>query len=358
MRIVLYQSNIIKIGGVETLLYNLCEQLKDDYDIVVVYKECDYDQLMRLSALTKCVNYSSFKTLECDICICMSSWGGYPDKIISSRNEYWQMIHANYKELLKENYFYNKWSKTTKHIAVSKSVAKTFKEIYKIDCEVMYNILGKIQKTRKILRLVSATRLSGEKGYERMKKLVKILDENDIPFIWSIFTDLSLYNVKPINHKGIRFLKPTYQIWDVVSDSDYGIQLSDTEGYSYFVNECLQYGTPVIVTNFDSVYESVEDGINGYIVNMDLSNLDLDKIYNKIPKGFKYVEKCVKQDWINLLGKPDKKENYVSDIVKVRCIKPYTDMERGVDVEENEIYLVTKTRANFLLEKEVIKKES
>lgn len=78
----------------------------------------------------------------------------------------------------------------------------------------------------------------------------------------------------------IIYMQPRYDLFDYIKRSDYGVQLSDTEGYSYFVNECLQYGTPMITTNFDSVFESVEDGVNGYILDMDLSNLDIDKIMN------------------------------------------------------------------------------
>ena len=117
-------------------------------------------------------------------------------------------------------------------------------------------------------------------------------------------------------------MNPTRDIFDYIAEADYGVQLSDTEGYSYFINECLQYGTPVICTNFPSAYEIMEDGINGYILDMELSNLDIDKIVNNIPKNFKYTEKCKISDWTKLLNKtveaPKKK-------YKVEALQDYID---------------------------------
>ena len=66
----------------------------------------------------------------------------------------------------------------------------------------------------------------------------------------------------------------------------------------------------------------MEDGINGYILDMELSNLDIDKIVNDIPKNFKYTERCKVSDWTKLLNKkleaPKKK-------YKVEALQDYTD---------------------------------
>lgn len=155
-----------------------------------------------------------------------------------------------------------------------------------------------------------------------MLKLAKKLKEKNVKFRWTIFTDLNLYNQKPFDLEEIVYMKPRYDFWDYVAEADYGVQLSDTEGYSYFINECLQYGTPVICTDFPSVYESVEDGVNGYILDMNLSNLDIDKIINKIPNNFEYKEKTTVEDWKKILNK--KKERR-SNMYKVVAIKNYND---------------------------------
>lgn len=164
-----------------------------------------------------------------------------------------------------------------------------------------------------------------------MLKLAQEFKKANIKFRWTIFTDLNLYGKKPFNLEEVIYMKPSHDFMDYIAEADYGVQLSDTEGYSYFINECLQYETPVICTNFPSAYESVEDDINGYILDMDLKNLDIDKIVNNIPKDFKYKEKCSEKDWIKLLDK--KVERKRSKMLKVIAKQDYKD-KRAELIEE------------------------
>lgn len=197
-----------------------------------------------------------------------------------------------------------------------------------------------------------------------MLKLAQEFKKANIKFRWTIFTDLNLYGKKPFNLEEIVYMKPSHDFMDYIVEADYGVQLSDTEGYSYFINECLQYGTPVICTNFPSVYESVEDDINGYILDMNLNNLDIDKIIKNIPKDFTYKEKCTEKDWIKLLNK--KAERKKKEMYKVMAKQNYKDkrpelieeyqnkdkeIEYNADgslaIKEGDIYFVKdKERAN------------
>lgn len=191
-----------------------------------------------------------------------------------------------------------------------------------------------------------------------MLKLAQELKKANIKFRWTIFTDLNLYGKKPFNLEEIVYMKPSYDFMDYIVEADYGIQLSDTEGYSYFINECLQYKTPVICTDFPSAYESVEEGINGYILDMDLKNLDINKIVNNIPKDFKYEEKGKEEDWIKLLNKKVERKN--KEMYKIIAKQNYKDkrpelieeyqnkeikynQDGSVSVEEGDIYIVNDT---------------
>lgn len=358
MKIIIYQSNIIKIGGIETFTYNMCKNLSKLYDVELLYKQCDRSQLKRLRQYVKCEVYNPNKEYKCDICILASSWNGYPESVVSTKNEYWQMIHANYKELAKTGYKYTKWERTTRHFAVSNTVRDIFNEMYKEKSTTMYNLLDEIQKTQPILKLISATRLSGEKGYNRMVKLANELKNNNVKFRWLIFTDLAQYNIKPMQMEEIIYMKPRYDLFDYIKEADYGVQLSDTEGYSYFVNECLQYGTPMLTTNFDSVFESIEDGVSGYILDMDLSNLDIDKIINKIPKNFKYEPKTKTEDWIKIIGKPEKKEKYVYEETgyEVEVLIPcYYSMEEKNCVKGDYLVIEDEERLKDLVNRGYVK---
>jgi glycosyltransferase involved in cell wall biosynthesis len=361
MKVIIYQSNIIELGGVETFTYNLSKALSDYYEVLLLYKKCHPNQLYRLMQEVECEEYNPNKEYECDICILASSWDGYPDTV--KAKEYIQMIHANYKEANKTfKYVYKPFEKTTKHIAVSKIARDVFKEMYGYECDLMYNILDEVKETKPILKLVSATRLSAEKGYNRMLVLIEELKKRNIKFRWTIFTNKDTYKIKPIDIEEVIYMKPRYDIWDYVKEADFGVQLSDTEGYSYFVNECLQYGTPTIVSSFDSAFESVEDGISGYILPFKLFETGtkeewdeyLDKIVNKIPKDFKYEPKCKTEDWLKLLGNPDSKYKAIKKerkdkMKKIRALQNYTDSLLKKDIVKGDEYIVDNERAEAIV---------
>lgn len=336
-KIILYHSNPLRFGGVDTFDYNFCKKLKDKYDITFLYKEGVKSTIDRLKDLGIDVQkYDSNKKYICDICILASAWGGYPETVIAKSGRYIQMVHADYEQKDLIDFEYHKWHKTTEHVGVSDQVCKSFTKLFPNEkITRIYNILDDKQETRPILKLVSATRLSKEKGYERMLELAESLKKNNIKFRWTVFTDLSLYNQKPFNMDEFVYMNPTRDIFDYIVEADYGVQLSDTEGYSYFINECLQYGTPVICTDFPSAYESVEDGVSGYILNMDLSNLDVDKIVNNIPNKFKYTEKGKVSDWTKLLNK---KVSIPKKKYKVKALQDYIDKRPELIIYDNDYF--------------------
>lgn len=116
-------------------------------------------------------------------------------------------------------------------------------------------------------------------------------------------------------------------------------------GYSYFINECLQYETAMIVTDFPSAHESVIDGENGYILSKDLSNLNIDKIVNKIPKGFNYKQETTIDTWTKYLGGAEYKEKGERSVMRnIRIKTAYQDLQprktirNGKNVTETDIY--------------------
>ena len=363
MKIIIFHTNIIEIGGVETFTYNMCKSLSEHYDVELIYKTCHPSQLSRLQRICKCGVYDPNKDYDCDICIIACSWGGYPEKV--KAKEYIQMVHANYKELLKVGYKYNGWDKTTRHIAVSECVAKHFYDLYNIQAEVVHNILDEIQPTKPILKLISATRLSREKGYARMVRLANELKNRGIKFRWTIFTNREAYNIgSEMDMEEVVYMKPRYDLFDYIKEADYGVQLSDTEGYSYFLNECLQYGTPLICTNFDSLFESWQDDKSGSVLDFELfekgTKEDWDKVIKKIlkvPKNFSYEPKTTIEKWIGVLGEPGKIEKYVykePKRIKVKVLKRYRDVKLDRVLEKGDILEMLKDRADDLKEKGLV----
>lgn len=333
-KIILYHTNPLQFGGIDTFDYNFCKKMNNKYDILFLYRDGNLGTINRLKKLNISVEkYNENKKYVCDICLLASAWGGYPESVIAKSGRYIQMVHADYIKAKEVDFIYERWHKTTEHVAVGKHVAAIFKKLYPAErITTIYNILDDRKKTKSILKLVSATRVSKEKGYNRMLKLAKSLKKNNIKFRWIIFTDLQLYNQKPFDMEEFIYMKPSHDIFDYIVEADYGVQLSDTEGYCYFVNECLQYGTPVISTNYPSIYESIEDGKNGYLLDMDLSNLDLNKIVNCIPKNFTYKEKGTTQDWIDFFSL---KNSEPQQKIKIVALNYYFDSRPELIIDDH-----------------------
>ena len=195
-----------------------------------------------------------------------------------------------------------------------------------------------------------------------MLKLIEELKKRNIKFRWTIFTNKDTYKINSLDIEEVIFMKPRYDIWDYIKEADFCVQLSDTEGYSYTINENLQYSTPTITTEFDSVYESVEDGISGYILPFELFNNGtkeewdkyLDKIVNKIPKDFKYEPKCKTEDWLKLLGNADSKYKAIKKerkdkMKKIRALQNYTDSLLKKDIVKGDEYIVDNERAEVII---------
>lgn len=162
--IILYHNNLLKFGGVDTFVYNFVKKMSKFYDILFLYAIADKENLERVKRYVKVEQYNSDKKYICDICICASAWGQYPNTVISKSGRYIQMVHADYKRAKEVSFEYKKWDKTTEHVGVSNYVCKIFKKLYP-DEEItrIYNILDNIQETKPILKLISATRVSKEK---------------------------------------------------------------------------------------------------------------------------------------------------------------------------------------------------
>ena len=351
--IIIYLDYVYEIGGIESWLYYLCQNLYSYYNITFLFDVGNMKQLKRLNKYVNVEHRNRDKIYICNILLIASNWSGSPknikyDKCIST-------VHSDYKyfnEQLKANLSVVK--EADEIICVSKNAADSIKELFGIDGRIIPNILGKKEKTNKILHLVSFTRLSEEKGYSRICTLVKMLKENNIKFDWKIFSDIEGKNLEKINYPEVIFMKPTLDIYDYIVDADYVVQLSDTEAFCYTIHEALQYGTPVIVTDIEAFKDIVTDGYNGYKFKLDMSNVNLNmlnKIVNNIPKDFKYNENFdeLKSLWFEVLGDPveidDKDYSSTDKIVNLEVLESYYDVELKKDVNPGDIIKVDNLRA-------------
>lgn len=345
-KIIFYQSNFCQIGGVETMAYNWCWWLRNFFDVTILYCTGDITRLNKMAKLVKMEKYEEDKTYECDIFIRNSVWGLIPKNIKAKRMI--EMRHANYKYLLEEGLLYKQYAPMgiDEIVGCGEFVSKMSDEVLHDHPTTIKNILLPRKETNKVLHLVSCTRLDPAKGWNRMLKLMQMMKFAGIKFEWNIFTNSTMYKC---DYEEVHFWKQRYDIWDYLADADYTVLLSDSEGLPYTVQESLQYQVPCIVTDVGGCTELIKDGVNGYVMPLDM-NFDINKI-KKIPKCPEYDNHAL-EDWLKYLeynGKIDK-EKIISDFeeekevkTKVEVIKEFTlqafdELENVVrhDIRNNE----------------------
>lgn len=340
---IFYFSYINKIGGVEAFFHYLVKKYPSK-DIVVYYQTADEKQLERLRKYVRCIKFNG-QHIQCE-----KAFFNYNPAIIDyvDAKEYIQVIHADYKVQSGLANFTS--PKITKYIGVSKLACKSFTEVTGKPCELCYNPII-LDKPKKVLRLISATRLTPEKGRPRMAKLGQMLDNAGIPYLWTIFTN----DTNAIKNPNIIYMQPRLDISDYIASSDYLVQLSDCEAFCYSVVESLMLGVPVIVTDLPVFKEIGLDETNSIKLNLDMSNVPIDKIYKK---DFSFKYQPPKDNWDEILADGENTwENDRNKIVKVTCIRPngYDDLVLKKRVRLGEEIECTLERADYLKELGLVK---
>lgn len=347
------------MNGVETMAYNWCFWMRNFFDILVIYSGGDQTRLRKMAKLVPIEQYNQNKIYECDIFIRNSVWGIVPNNIKAKRSI--EMRHADYKFLQDLGVLKRQYTDMgiKEIVACGEYVKEKSMEAMHDNPTVIKNILLPRQETNKIIRLISCTRLDPHKGWNRMLKMMEMMKNAGIKFEWQIFTNSTQYKC---GYEEVHFYKQRYDIWDYLANADYTVLLSDSEGLPYTIQESLQYQVPCIVTDVGGCKELIKDGINGYVVPLDM-NFDINKI-KKIPKCSEYDNHSL-EDWLKYLeydGKINKEEI-------IKCFeKEEKDMKYKVralinfsDVEENEKriagkseWVCSKQRADYLLEHKAI----
>lgn len=334
---IFYFYNINSIGGVETFFYYLAKKYKNK-DITIFYSIGNEEQIKRLKKYVRVKKYNGEKIK------CKKAFFNYGALIIDNveAEEYIQIIHADYKAQ-GINPIIN--PKITKFIGVSKQVCKSFEELTGIKTGLIYNPI-EVDEPKPLLKLISATRLTAEKGKNRIIKLGKLLNEKGIPYIWLIFTN----DETKIDNPNIVYMKPRLDITDYMKEADFLVQLSSSEAYCFSVVESLMLGKPVIVTDLPVYKEIGLNNNNSIKLDLDFEDIDTDKLFKK----YEFTYNPKKDNWDKILA--DGESTYQKDfkkIVKVKCIKDYDDILLGKHITKDTEYEVNKVRAEELQEHNV-----
>lgn len=338
---IVYIRDLSQLGGVETFTYELIKKYHN-LDIAVIYKYGDPSQVKRILKYAPAFKHTDQK-IECEVAIINYDITIIP--FIAETAKIYQVIHGDY-----ENEAY-KWKppthpRITAYIGITQHIVESFKRITGLkNVMLSYNPLTIEQRT---LLLISGTRLSTVKGKDRMIKLAKALDEREIDYKWLIFTN----DKDQIPSPNVFYIKPTINFSKFISRADWLVQLSDTEGLSYSINEALYQNIPVIVTPLPYLEEiGVKDNENALIMNFDCSNIE--SIVDRIEEPLQFIFKPLKDNYGAILKKS--KSKYTGKYLT--CIIPYTDQEQNKEIKIGDIIECTEERAKYLIEKGVAKYE-
>ena len=308
-QVVLHYNWLQEIGGVETFFYNFCKRMSEYYDICLLFNRYDLKQLARFQKIVRCVKNDGQK-IQCDTLIINGIFDKVPSNVFAK-----QKIRLVHTCKIEKYGIVKVPDDCDKKIFVSKASRDSFGE----KGEIINNLPGEVTN-QKALILLSATRLTSEKGFDRMLKLADRFRKCEIPFIWLVFTARN----DRVFPEGFVKLPPTLNVQPFIAKCDYVVQLSDVEAFCYTLQEALQLNKPVLTTPIEVLPEvGVKEGENAYIIPFDVDQMtdeEVKRIYTDQLAFFHYEENTfedkteeIVKKWRKVLGNTKPTHSYKYD---------------------------------------------
>ena len=334
---VIYFPSLNSIGGVETFCYEMGYKFGKDFDITVFYREGDPNMVKHIGDTCRIIKYKPGDKIICDVFIFAYA---YDILDFVEAKEYIQTYHADY---VCRHLNVSHDPRITRRFGVAENTTIGIRDHLGVkDIETMYNPYTP-KKVDKVLYLISATRLTAEKGYKRMLKFADVLDQAGVKYLWTIYTDKPVDTERP----NMICLPPRLDIVNFIAKADYLVQLSDTEGYSYTLVEALSVGTPVICTPISVAEEQgIIDGVTGFIIPFDVSEVPVQRIQNGLKK-FQYTPRESHYDTVLSPGKSTYDEDMAVPVETV-SIRTFFDIQLNRIVQPKEQITMKRGRAEFL----------
>lgn len=301
----------IWLNGTYNAVLAFAKRLNTMCDIDIVYDKYNKNDAVLVDELSKYANIIEYyPNYKCDVCINVTLTNP-PANLIADK--YIQWFHSDVSAL---NTKFKPDTRFSEYVVVSEYAKGATDAYYDINSHVIHcdlNIddnVGSIHDNGEYdLKLVTASRIHPDKGFDDAILLASKLKENSIKFKWYIlgYKMDSLYasRIKERFRKysEVVFIHSCNDPYPYIKWADYGVLFSKRETWGLFINECLAMNTPVIVKDIPVIHEQVIHGENGYIFS---DSIDIDLIMN-IPK-IEYNKKEHYTKWFPILGIDGKKE--------------------------------------------------
>lgn len=304
----IYYGNLHIIGGIETWINNLASL----YDFSLIYDKADEDQIKRLESKgIECIKFVG-QDIECDTLL-TTLLGKHTDQIKAKKKI--MFVHGVYNDI-KEIQFL---PECDEYYGVSDIASEHFEKVTGIKTKTLYNPVILEQYDRPLIFGVFS-RLSAEKGRWRIRYLLDKLNEANKPFLMLIFADGEFDY--PYSNQVV-FMGHTLDPVGWMKKCDYICQLSDTEAGCYTMEESLKLSVPVVMTRLPILDEFGVNSTNAKILDMDMSNLDIEDLWN-VPVVKDYKEPESRKEWDKIMKKKVFRERYTEEEPKkeVKELKP------------------------------------
>ncbi len=292
------------MGGTEIAILNLIRLLdKTKYEVFIGYTDdtSDVELLTRMAKYATPINIKN-QSLSIDVLINCSPYKSstqYFNNVKYNKMFLWfHHFGSSDESIFTDDYYVQKLDKiitvseATKNIMLKQNYADKIKG----KVNVIYNVLDKDLILKKAqedyelepqhgLNLITISRLSLDKGFQRKIYIADELIKRNINFKWyivgsSYYKELE-QKIKSMFTKysdKFVFLGIQQNPYKILKNCDYLVQLSDDETWGLTITEAKLLGVPCIISDFDVAYEQIEDMTNGII----LSRQDTDSYKYRI----------------------------------------------------------------------------
>ena len=336
MKKVLFYFRGIYNGGTEMESYTLLTKLKDSYDVYFTYYDEENSDKITIAKMESVAKYIPFNSKATFDTIVFCTQARREIEKIKEKFEYnsayfWYHYYSENQNAFLEMALNGACDKV---IAVSKTSKKKLENLDfakgKEDRIVVINNIVDVDKIKAIadekteydtthsLNLVTVARIAPEKRFDRIINIANELERRNINYRWLIIGKVNKLNCTDyeksiqdmfLKHKDIIFIGEKDNPFKYLKKADYSVLTSDRETWGLVITESKIVGTPCVVTNFDVVYEQIEDGKNGIILDMNNEDYETlvqrmldekDTLKNNL-KSFNYDIETILNKWNEIL---------------------------------------------------------
>ena len=307
--IVFFYSSINRGGSELALLRYLknTNKLKEYNAILVYFKDTSdikmIDEFKKVIEVKKLNDGENIKTKTAVNCMISTTENGFFNKILANKYILWVQVNPKVYSNYKDFYKYDSFLTTSNFIKgmVLEYTGIENKTIYLANPIVdTKEVLEKSKEYQDILNdndtnIITIARVTHEKGYDYIIELAKRLKQRNIKFKWYMLGFISekekeYYSsiMKIIEENNLKdniiFMGAHENPYKYLKHAYLNVLLSKGEAWGLAVTEAKILRIPSIASNNTALKEQIEDGINGYLVDLPEKDSDYEIITDKIQK--------------------------------------------------------------------------